>query len=103
MKHEDELSDLAQAVAPLAQRMQQLARQAEAQFSPELSELMTSGCRDHKRIEHLLDRMLDFCFDGAVLYLYRVLCQYYFPTNPRATAFYISAYREMWGEEEVRL
>jgi len=44
--------------------------------------------------------MLDFCFDDAMLCLYKDLCRYYFKIDPVATASYIYAYREMWDEEE---
>ncbi len=43
--------------------------------------------------------MLDFGFDAAIVRLYKKLCRYYFKIDPRATASYIYAYRDMWDEE----
>ncbi len=59
---------------------------------------MRTRCRDHQRIEHLLDGMLDFGFDAAMVRLYKKLCRYYFEIYPMATASYVYAYRDMWDE-----
>ena len=48
----------------------------------------------------LLDGMLDFGFDAAMVGLYKNLCRYYFEIDPKATASYVYAYRDMWDEEE---
>ena len=101
MKKQEDLGDLEQSIASLALRMKRLARRAEAQYALELSDILGTRCRDPKRIEHLLDRMLDFGFDDGVLCLYRNLCRYYFPLNPGAVASYINAYRELWDEQET--
>ena len=37
-------------------------------------------------IKHLLDKLLDFCFDESILLLFRKLCRYYLNINPIATA-----------------
>lgn len=86
----------------LVQSMRILTRQAEAEYSIEVEDIIEFGDRDPKRIERLLDLILDFCFDKKVLVLYKKLCHYYFPIDPRATASYIYAYREMWDEESLK-
>jgi hypothetical protein len=53
---------------------------------------------NHTEIEHLLDGLLDFCFDEAILVFYRKLCPYYFDLNPIATIDYIDLYRQTWDE-----
>lgn len=98
MSTKDELSDLVQAIKPLAESIQHLVRQAETQYACEVKQIINSKERDPKRIEQLLDRMLDFGFDDGVLALYKKLCRYYFDINPVATASYIYIYREMWEE-----
>ena len=79
---------------------QQLAHQAEQQYSFEVEAILQEKCRDSQRIEYLLDGMLDFCFDGEMLCLYKKLCRYYYKINPVATVSYVHAYREIWDEEE---
>jgi hypothetical protein len=77
----------------------QLARQAEQRYAPEVDALLREQCRDPRRIEQLLDGMLDFAFDEAMLRLYKTLCRYYYAIDPHATVSYVTAYREMWDEE----
>jgi len=93
-------NELVQAVGELAVARQQLARQAEQQYSFEVDSILRNQCCEPQRIECLIDGMLDFCFDDEMLCLYKDLCRYYFKIDPVATASYIYAYREMWDEEE---
>ena len=77
---------MVQKISKLAVARQQLARQAEQQYSFEVETLLRDQCRDPQRIEHLLGGMLDFCFDDEMLRLYKNLCRYYFKIDPVATA-----------------
>ncbi len=90
-------------IGELASMVKQLASQAVQQYSPEVDLIISSECRDDKRIEHLLDWMLDFCFDEKMLLLYKKLCRYYFSFNPEATAYHINSYREMWDDENNKI
>ncbi|MEI7982903.1 MAG: hypothetical protein WCI71_14720 [Bacteroidota bacterium] len=75
---------------------QKLARQALAEHSVLVENIIVSKTTDQNRIEHTLDGILDFCFDADMLLLFKKLCRYYFTINTQATAFYINTYREMW-------
>ena len=99
-KTKPEMTDLVQAIGKLARAGQQLARQAEQQYTFEVEAVMKAQSRDPQRIEHLLDGMLDFCFDSAILNLDKKLCRYYFKIDPEATASYVYAYRELRDEKE---
>jgi hypothetical protein len=44
--------------------------------------------------------LLDFCFSGPALQLYRRLCRHYFASDPASTAFYIDVYRDMWDSND---
>jgi hypothetical protein len=94
-----QMDDLVQAIGEIAKACSRLARQAEIQYTPEVADILQTRCRDPRRIEYLLDRILDFGFDAAMLSLYKKLCRYYFEINPTATASYVYAYRDMWDEE----
>lgn len=89
---------LLEAILPLVKEQRRLARIAERQFSAEVDAIIREHSRSSSRIENLLDRMLDFGFDEGTLRLYKKLCRYYLVINPRATAFYVHAYRDMWEE-----
>ena len=93
------MDDLVQSIGEIAQAGRLLARQAEKQYAPEVEDILRTQCRDSRRIEHLLDGMLDFGFDAAMVRLYKKLCRYYFEIDPEATASYVYAYRDMWDEE----
>jgi hypothetical protein len=93
------MDDLVRSIGELAKARDKLARQAEQHYGPEVKDVLRTQCRDANRIERLLDGILDFCFDPAMLQLYKKLCRYYFVINPEATVSYVNAYREMWDEK----
>ena len=98
-KTKPQMDDLVRSISELAKARNQLAHQAEQQYAPEVEDVLRTQCRDPRRIERLLDGILDFCFDPAMLCLYKKLCRYYFEIDPRATASYVYAYRDMWDDE----
>ena len=87
-------------VRPIALSIQRLAKQASQQYSLEVDAVIREQSRNRQRIEHLLDGMLDFCFDEGMLALYKNLCRYYFPIAPDVTVSYVYAYRDMWDTEK---
>ena len=93
------MDDIVQSIGEIAHACRRLARQAEEQYTLEVEDILRTRCRDPQRIEHLLDGMLDFGFDTAMVRLYKKLCRYYFEIDPMATASYVYAYRDMWDEE----
>ena len=64
---------LFESISPIAERMQDFQRQAVQQYKPVVDDILHSGCRDAKQIEHTLDRLLDFCGYEPVLQLYKRL------------------------------
>jgi len=102
-KTKPQMDDLVQSIGELVKARNQLAHQAEQQYEPEVEDVLRTQSRDINRIEHLLDGILDFCFDPAMVRLYKKLCRYYFTIDPEATVSYVNAYREMWDEEREHL
>ncbi|MBI4766839.1 MAG: hypothetical protein HY787_19955 [Deltaproteobacteria bacterium] len=100
IKINHQMVNLVQAIGVLAREHRQLTHQAVLEYAPEVEAILRDQCRDSRRIEHLLDGILDFCFDSEMLYLYKKLCRYYFEIDPSATVSYVNAYREMWDEKE---
>ncbi|MBI5057566.1 MAG: hypothetical protein HZB61_13210 [Nitrospirae bacterium] len=94
-----QMKKLVQDIGELASARQQLARKAEQQYALEVEAILQSQCRDPRRIERLLDGMLDFCFDEQMLLWYKKLCRYYFEIDPAAAASYVTIYRDMWDDE----
>lgn len=87
------------AVEGLAASVADLARRAAAEYAPIVDGLVRTRSTDIRRIEHTLDGLLDFCFDPAMLILYRKLCRHYYLIDPAAAAEYVHAYREMWDSD----
>ena len=90
---------LVQNIGGLLSGAQRLARQAYAEYSSEVDSVINEQSSDPKRIERLLDGILDFCFDPEMLHLYKKLCRYYFAIDPEATVSYVNFYRDMWGDD----
>ena len=86
-------------IRKLAESIKLLAGQAVNEYSKEVDAIIMARSKDQQRIESTLDWMLDFCWDKHMLILYKKLCRYYWYINPRATANYVDAYREMWDPE----
>ncbi len=99
-KIEPQMEDLVKSIGQIAESMQTLARRADRDFTLEVGAILEGQSRDPQRIEHLLDRMLDFCFDERILVLYKKVCRYYYRMDPSATASYVYAYRDLWDEDE---
>ncbi len=90
-----------EAIGTLAGGIQDLQRQAAQQYQPVVDDILRSGSRDVKQIEHTLDGLLDFCGHEAVLEMYKRLCRHYWDIDPAATADYVNAYRQYWDTENA--
>ncbi len=94
---------LVRNISRLLSGIQLLARQAHAEYSPEVDAVIHEQSRDPKRIERLLDGILDFSFDPQMLRLYKKLCRYYFAIDPYATVSYVNSYRDLWDDDGKEL
>ena len=65
------------SVRGIAERLQTLNHDALRAYSPVVETLLRSRSRDAHRIEHTLDRLVDFCGYEPVLDLYKKLCRHY--------------------------
>ena len=96
MEKEDQLFN---AVTELIKSRNQIAKQVLGGFRYEISEIIRT--KNYDKIEHLFDRMLDFCFDDEVLVEYKRILRYYYSIDPKSVAFYIHHYREMYDSDEL--
>jgi hypothetical protein len=88
-----------ESVSGLASQLSDLHLQMATQQEPLVEHLIATRSRDTKTIEQTLDRLLDVACHDSGLKLFRRLCRHYWTINPRATASYVRAYRELWDEE----
>ena len=96
MKHNEKMLE---SITQLAKAHQQITRQAFTSYEPIVTDIILHKSTNQNHIQHVMDGLLDFCFDDAILLLYRKLCRYYLNINPIATADYISFNRKMWDED----
>ncbi len=98
--------EMTREMPPLAQGfgagLSDLAVRARPVFADAVNGLLRDGCRAPQEIERTLDYLLTFCYDAAILDLYRRLCRYYFSLSPSAAVGYIAAYRELWDAAETK-
>lgn len=92
--------EMFEAISGLVEGLQALNKEAFQAYTPIVDAIVSCGSRDVHHIEHTLDGLLSFCGYAPILQLYKKLCRHYFNINPAATAYYVNAYREMWGSEE---
>ena len=92
--------DAMQTIRTLAGSMRDIQRQAAQQYKPVVDDILLTRSQDIRRIEHTLDRLLDFCGRKPVLQLYKKLCRHYWNIDPATTADYVNAYREYWDSDE---
>ena len=88
-------------VSGVAQQISELHLQLAESQRPFVNQLIAENCRDTDAIERVLDQLLDSAAHPVGLKLLRKLCRYYWAINPQATAEYIQAYREMWGDDDA--
>ena len=90
------LAELKKRIAEL----QTLREQAVEALTPTVQDMVRSGSRNVQQIEHTLDQLLDHACLPESLALFKTLCRYYWKLDPKATASYVHAYREMWDEDD---
>jgi len=100
MNPQDELFG---SIRALSEEMQRLAAIAVLKYKPIVESIISSKSKDIHHIEHTLDRLLDFCFYGPMVELFRKLCRHYYFIDPEAAAYYVLSYREMWDSEEPKV
>jgi ABC-type branched-subunit amino acid transport system ATPase component len=61
----------AKAILALARSMGGLQQKAAQQYRPVVDDILRTGSRGARHIEHTLDRLLDFCDFEPVLEMYR--------------------------------
>jgi hypothetical protein len=83
----------------LLAELDDLQKRAASVYEPMVSDILQTQSRDVRRIEQTLDGLLGFCNHDAALVMFKQLCRHYWQIDPRATASYVHAYRELWDDE----
>ncbi len=95
---------LLESFSELAASLNDLHQLAVQQYAPVVNGIIRSRSQDVRRIEQVLDGLLDHCCYDSALLLFKQLGRHYFTIDPLATVDYINIYREVWdseAEEEI--
>lgn len=95
------MKDALKYIKELAAQRERLARKAEPYWADQINAVIEGRITDCKHIEKILDGLLDFCFDPAMLRLFKTMARYYFQINPLAAEEYVNIYREMWDSDTL--
>jgi len=95
-KHNAEYRDFFKSIEKLVKYLGEVTAREVVMYEPIVNRLINSCSKDRKKIERTLTGLLDFCGNSAILQLYKKLCRYYYPLDPKATAQYVLFYLERW-------
>jgi hypothetical protein len=87
------------ALSSLGESLMRINQQAVQAYTPMVEDILNSCSQDKAYIESTLDGLLSFCGYEPALALFRKLCRYYWDLDKEATAYHVTAYREMWDSE----
>lgn len=87
-------------ISSFVKDLRKLSKRAVIEYQREFDAIVDSNCREKRRIERILDGMLDFCFDKDMLELYRKLCKYYYAIDQTAAAEYVFLYRNTYDSDK---
>ncbi len=97
----NEFDDIFQLAGQIQALRHEAVTQTLAACQPEVREIVSRKIDDSRRIERVLDQMLEVAFDETVLTLFKTLCRHYWFIDPHAATEYVRFYREMWDEESL--
>ena len=93
-----DMHNIVETMKDMASQLKQINEIAYHQYEPVAYDLC-SRIAPLDEVEYILDRMLDFCGDDAVLGLFKNICRHYFDIYPEMIAYQIYSYRETWDSE----
>jgi alkyl hydroperoxide reductase subunit AhpC len=99
---DDEKFECPTEILELAKQIKELTDMGVALIKPEIDAVIHNRIKNKQTIERLLDRLLDYAgMSDKGLALFKRLCRYYYPIDPRVTAEYIYIYRDLYDSDEA--
>ena len=83
-------------IKELCRALNTLSELAVSELQPQVDAIIRLRSRDEKRIQCVLDQLLDYAGFEAALDLFKQLLRYYYHINPAETASYIKSYKELY-------
>ena len=91
--------ELYQDTSYLVKAANEIYDRAYSDYSEMVSNAM-KGTPTQKQAEHILDGMLDFCYDERFQILYRQFCKYIYRLYPEVAVDYVRIFRDQIGEDD---
>ena len=85
-------------LSKLVIQIENINKMAYTQYKP-IADDLCSRVAAINEVEHILDRMLDFCGCNEILVLFKKICKHYYEIYPEMIAYEIDSYREFWDNE----
>lgn len=95
----DKKESLFKDTSHLVKAANEIYERAYSDYSEMVSNAM-KGTPTQKQAEHILDGMLDFCYDERFQILYRQFCRYIYRLYPEVAVDYVRIFRDQIGEDE---
>jgi len=86
-------------VEPILSQLHNLADMALVQYKPLANDIINGKINDPDEITHIMEYMLDFCFDDQVLDIYKAVCRSQINKYPALVQYLVYAYRDTWDSE----
>jgi hypothetical protein len=84
----------------IGEALQSVAQSGIAHYRPIANQILRGQITNPNEIEHILDFMLDYCFDNEMLSIYKSICRHLFYIYPELVYNAVMNYRDVWDSDE---
>jgi hypothetical protein len=95
---DEEIKTLAHEIGTM---FQSAAQSGISHYRPIVHQILQGQITDPNEIEHILDYMLDYCFDDEMLSIYKSVCRHLFHKYPELVYNAVMNYKEVWDSDEA--
>ncbi|MDR2615681.1 MAG: hypothetical protein LBC28_03780 [Oscillospiraceae bacterium] len=68
-------------------------------YRPIVNQILSGQIMSPREIEHILDHMLDYCYDDEMLSLYKRICRRLMDKHPELVYNAVMNYRDVWDSD----
>ncbi len=94
---DEEIKALAHEIGMM---FQSAAQSGISYYRPIANQILSGQITDPNEIEHILDYMLDYCYDTEMLSMYKSVCRFLYYKHPELVYNAVMNYRNVWDSDE---
>jgi hypothetical protein len=91
-----EIKELAHEIGTV---LQSAAQFGVSYYRPIAKRILSGQITSPNEIEHILDHMLDYCFDDEMLFLYKRICRHLIHKQPELVYNAVMNYKFVWDSD----